>query len=222
MELLRKRVQDYSVCLFALLLNRGDCTNSEKDGTNRFRWLASNFSTASYEENIRGVHPRSSIAILLCSVVSENQAGFRRGHSCESNLISALEHVRINWTKREKWLQCIWISEKLSILSITVSFWINWKTIGVTGGDLNFSASYRSFRELATKFKRSISKIDLVTAGVPQASILRPLLFTFCPPRSPKSSLLRSYWAKMELSNRAPLSGISGLLWTSMWHLICM
>ncbi|XP_039433519.1 uncharacterized protein LOC120415942 [Culex pipiens pallens] len=110
-------------------------------------------------------------------VLLKEQSGFRRHHSCESALNLLLL----------KWKQCI--EEGSIVLSVFVDLKRAFETIdrkkligvlqksGIRGTVLRWFISYLDNRKQVTKYNSAVSPETSVNLGVPQGSVLGPLLF---------------------------------------------
>ncbi len=73
---------------------------------------------------------------------------------------------------------CSWILALRSTLSITTFFWIDLKTVGISGSALAWFKTYLSDCHQFVAVNEEVSYRSQVQYGVPQGSVLGPLLFT--------------------------------------------
>ena len=105
------------------------------------------------------------------------QYGFRRGFSTEMALIMAMNNITQAIDNRE---HCVGLFLDLKKAFDTVDCDIMLRNLyfyGVRGNALNWFTSYLTNRTQSVKYCNSISNKLRVTMGVPQGSILGPLLF---------------------------------------------
>ncbi|KAJ8017557.1 hypothetical protein HOLleu_44948 [Holothuria leucospilota] len=111
---------------------------------------------------------------LLC----DNQSGFRPAHSCETALINMVD----TWLENiDKGLYTGIILIDLSKAFDTVNHDIllnKLKVYGCSNHALTWFTSYLSDRKQSVQIKNMLSKCSDIKIGVPQGSILGPLLFT--------------------------------------------
>lgn len=115
--------------------------------------------------------------ITEAKILCKYQSGFRQNHSCETSLIFVLT----NWKNA--------IDEKHFIIAVFLDFKRAFETIdvnillkklyayGVKDTESKWFSSYLNDRYQRTSFEGHISEDTLVKHGVPQGSVLGPLLF---------------------------------------------
>ncbi|CAH1239463.1 Hypp5830 [Branchiostoma lanceolatum] len=111
------------------------------------------------------------------SLISDKQFGFRAGHSTADALTYVTQHLHDAKDKRQE--------SRLICLDISRAFDRVWhrgliaklKAIGVDGHVLKWFENYLADRELKATISGKTSTARLINAGVPQGSILGPLLF---------------------------------------------
>ena len=110
---------------------------------------------------------------------SDNQYGFRKKRSTTVQLMSILDEVYQPYKQRDlvvKWSILTWT--KLSIKSPIGSSFRNRKTFPFHNCIIRLVGSYLMSRTQKVRMKNVFSSDILVMSGVPQASVLGPLLFT--------------------------------------------
>jgi Reverse transcriptase (RNA-dependent DNA polymerase)/Endonuclease-reverse transcriptase len=111
------------------------------------------------------------------SVLCENQSGFRAKHSCET----ALQMLLTNWKEEldtNKIIVSVFLDFKRAFETIDRQILIQkLEMYGVTGNVLQWFKSYLSNRLQFTKYNDKISDKIENQHGVPQGSVIGPLLF---------------------------------------------
>ena len=112
------------------------------------------------------------------NLLSKFQSGYRKFHSCETATLRIHNDILVMCDSHNKVL--------LLLLDLSAAFdTVNHhhllrklsRNYGINKSALNWFTSYLSDRSVAVKINTSLSDKSLITIGVPQGSILGPLLF---------------------------------------------
>lgn len=106
-----------------------------------------------------------------------NQSGFRIKHSCET----ALQLTIANWNNKidnDQYVVAVFLDFKRAFETIDRNILIEkFKYYGMGGSVLEWFKNYLTNRSQCTKINDTVSSSMLVNVGVPQGSVLGPLLF---------------------------------------------
>ena len=111
-------------------------------------------------------------------IVTNNQYGFRKGRSCVTNLLSFYTRVIEVVDNRDGWVDAVYLDIKKAFDKVPHKRLL-WKLehIGLKGKLLKWMGDYLKDREMRTVIRDSYSSWSGVTSGVPQGSVLAPIMF---------------------------------------------
>lgn len=112
------------------------------------------------------------------NLLSSNQYGFRQGLGTEDAIVKVIDYISKNLNQGRK---CLLIFLDLAKAFDTVSHHIlldRMKSLGIRGIALDLFKSYLNARSQQVKLGDSLSKSCAVECGVPQGTVLGPVLFT--------------------------------------------
>ncbi len=118
-----------------------------------------------------------SLFLAQNNILDNNQSGFRSGHSTETALLSVTEALRLARAASK--------SSVLILLDLSAAFdTVNHRSSCPSSEDgrlrrtaLLWFESYLSDRSFRVSWRGEVSKSQLLATGVPQGSVLGPLLF---------------------------------------------
>ena len=123
------------------------------------------------------MHKRLSNFLESNNSIYENQYGFRSGRSCEHALLNAQNLLLESLSKRQvSLLLLIDFSKAFDLVEHDILF-NKLEHYGIRGPALKWLKSYLSNRKQFVSINGSESSMQLMEHGVPQGSILGPLLF---------------------------------------------
>ncbi len=126
----------------------------------------------------RAVFNQVSAFLTQNNLLDSNQSGFRSWHSTEIALLSVVEALRL---ARAASKSSLLILLNLSASFDTVNRQILLSTLlgkGISGTTLQWFESYLSNRSFKVSWRGEVSKSQHLATGVPQGSVLGPLLFS--------------------------------------------
>ena len=111
------------------------------------------------------------------SIISESQFGFRRGKSVESQLLMCYTHW-ITSLDNNKFVDIIYLDYAKAFDKVCHNKLIaKLSNIGIVGPILDWIKSFLSNRSQRVRINNTISESANILSGVPQGSVIGPLLF---------------------------------------------
>ena len=154
-------------------------------------------------------------------IIPVNQAGFQKGRSTTDHLVKLTTHIKQQFAKRKNVLATFFDIQKAydSVWHARLLFKL--KSVGMSGNIYSYIKSFLSNRRLIAKVGNSYSSSHPVDMGIPQGSIVSPLLFNILihdlPKYIHKSVNLVQYaddlaiWLNVSLKSRTSLFEIKNV-----------
>ncbi|XP_044745437.1 uncharacterized protein LOC123307262 [Coccinella septempunctata] len=110
-------------------------------------------------------------------ILMSNQSGFRKGYSCEAALQFMITKIKVEMDS-DKYVVCVFLDLKRAFETIDRRILMRkLRQYGVSGVVYDWFDSYLRNRKQKVRFNDGVSEELDVDSGVPQGSVLGPLLF---------------------------------------------
>lgn len=110
-------------------------------------------------------------------ILVPNQSGFRQNHSCETAIVNICNDF-VTEVDRGKYVLAVFLDFRRAFETIDRGFLLSkLEQLGLRNTVLKWFTSYLSDRTQIVKYKNAMSTVLAVNHGVPQGTILGPLLF---------------------------------------------
>ena len=153
------------------------------------------------------------------NIIPKQQAGFRKGRSCTDHLVKLSNNIKSQFAKRKSLMACFFDVKKAydHVWHARLLYKLN--KIGITGNMYRYLKSFLINRQICTRVNTSYSANKNVDIGIPQGSIIAPILFSILvhdlPQHISKGFEIVQYaddiciWLKTNLKKNTPKRTIS-------------
>ena len=123
------------------------------------------------------IHARINIFCDINNIINENQGGFRKNHSTISTVANFTNDIYSSINKKQYSIATfIDFSKAFDTVNHNILF-LKLQKLGIKGNVLKLLQNYLTNRKQKTIVNNTESEFDTISCGVPQGSILGPLLF---------------------------------------------
>eukprot|EP00745_Piridium_sociabile_P037673 TRINITY_DN6865_c0_g1_i3.p1 TRINITY_DN6865_c0_g1~~TRINITY_DN6865_c0_g1_i3.p1 ORF type:complete len:1255 (-),score=165.91 TRINITY_DN6865_c0_g1_i3:139-3903(-) len=151
---------------------------------NKPRKLATNYRPISLTSHLSKVYERI-IQIRLQyffdknNIIPKFQAGFRKGRSVNDHIVRLSEHIRKAKAKNKLMLSCFFDISKAFDTVWYAKLLQTFKTTNISSNLFKFISDFISNRSIKVRWKGIFSNCKQIDMGVPQGSVVAPMIFSF-------------------------------------------
>jgi ribonuclease HI len=111
------------------------------------------------------------------NIIARAQAGFRRGRACTEQLVRITSHVKKALVRGKKVSAAFYDIKKAFDSVWHKKLLLKLQKVGIKGRMFNMLHDFLSNRQIRVRVKGQLSKNHTINMGVPQGSVLGPILF---------------------------------------------
>ena len=150
-------------------------TGKNKRDKNNYRPISLTSHVSKLMEKI--ILNRMSYYVEKNNIIPANQNGFRKGRSTTDHIVKLSNHIKLQFSKRKGVLATFFDVRKAYDRVWHHKLLLKLKDIGFSGNILAFIQNFLSNRKITTRVGNSYSTFHSTNMGIPQGSIISPLLF---------------------------------------------
>ena len=110
-------------------------------------------------------------------IIPVNQAGFRKGRCTTDHLVKLTSHIKKQFSRRKSTLATFFDVKKAYDSVWHARLLYKLKNIGITGMMFQYFKNFLSERCICTRVGKTYSSNKTIDMGIPQGSVIAPILF---------------------------------------------